>query len=101
VVRFNLELQDPIERYLGEDVPWRGTGGDYVVTLGPTSSAERGRDGTLPSLRASVGAFTRLWLGVCPASGLAVTDELDGPSELLASLERLLRLPQPYIDWDF
>jgi hypothetical protein len=37
-VRFNLHLSDPIERYL-DGSPWRGVGGDYVVTLGPSSGA--------------------------------------------------------------
>jgi len=99
--RFNLELSDPIERYLDEDTTWRGVAGEYVVTLGPLSSAEVGVDGALPTLRASVGAFTRLWLGVRPATGLAVTDELAGPQELLEELDRVLRLPNPKPDWDF
>ena len=37
-----------------------------------------GRDETLPTLTCSVGAFTRLWLGVRPATGLAVTCRLAG-----------------------
>lgn len=100
-VRFNLELSDPIERYLDVDATWRGVAGEYVVTLGPASSAEIGVDGALPTLRASVGAFTRLWLGVRPATGLAVTDRLAGPQGLLEELDWLLRLPDPKPDWDF
>jgi hypothetical protein len=100
-VRFNLRLNDPIEPFLGNDVSWRGLSGDYVVTLGPTSSAERGRDSGLSDLHASVGAFTRLWLGVQGASGLAVTDDLEGSPDLLAALDVVLRLPAPKIDWDF
>ncbi|MBI3910418.1 MAG: hypothetical protein HY320_05725 [Armatimonadetes bacterium] len=100
-VRFNLRLADPIGPVLENRGPWRGCAGDYVVTLGPSSGAERGRDAALPMLRASVGAFTRLWLGVRPATGLAVTDDLSGPRELLEELDRLLRLPDPHPDWDF
>ncbi|MGI5916961.1 MAG: hypothetical protein ACOX9A_11015 [Anaerolineae bacterium] len=100
-VRFNLCLSDPIEGYLGDDAPWRGIGGEYVVTLGPSSGAERGRDETLPTLEATVNAFTRLWLGVRPATGLAVTDRLDGPAELLRRLDETLRVPQPRLDWEF
>ena len=100
-VCFNLKLTDPIERFLDEDAPWHGVGGEYVVTLGPQSSAEPGADGTLPTLAASVGAFTRMWLGVLPATGLAVTDELDGPQELLEELDWALRLPQLSLDWVF
>lgn len=100
-VRFNLTLSDPIAGLLAENAPWRGVGGDYVVTLGPASGAERGRDATLPTLSASVGAFTRLWLGVRPASGLAITDELSGPDELIRQLDTVLLLPTPEPDWDF
>jgi hypothetical protein len=100
-LRFNLKLADPIERYLDDNTPWRGVSGDYVVTLGPSSGAEPGVDDDLPMLTASVGAFTRLWLGVRPATGLAVTDELAGPSELLEQLDWALLLPAPKPDWDF
>jgi len=100
-VRFNLTLTDPIERFLDESAPWHGIAGDYVVTLGPSSGAEPGTDASLPTLTASVGAFTRMWLGVRPATGLAVTDEFSGPPELLEKLDRVLRLPEPKPDWDF
>ncbi len=100
-LRFNLDLSDPIEAYLDEDTAWRGEAGDYVVTLGPESSAIPGVDVGLPTLRASMGAFTRMWLGVRPASGLAVTDNLVASPELLAALDQTLRLPPPRLDWDF
>ncbi len=100
-IRFNLNLSDPIAQYLPEDAPWRGVGGEYIVTLGPSSTAEAGTDSTLPTLTASVNAFSRLWLGVRPASGLAVTDHLAGPPELLAQLDEMLRLPVPRFEWDF
>jgi hypothetical protein len=100
-MRFNLVLSDPIERYLDDDSPWRGCGGSYVVTLGERSGAEAGTDPEAPTLMASVNAFTRLWLGVRPATGLAVTDELSGPTELIDQLDRAFRLPLPIHDWDF
>jgi hypothetical protein len=100
-IDFNLVLSDPIARFLPDDAPWRGVAGDYVVTLGPSSRADPGTDSSLPTLAASVGAFTRLWFGVRPATGLAVTDELSGPPELLDALDRALRLPDPQLDWDF
>jgi hypothetical protein len=99
-VRFSLALTDPIERFLGDDAPWRGLTGDYTVTLGPSSRVEPGTDADLPALTASVGAFTRMWLGVRPATGLAMTDDLSGPPELLEALDRALRLPDPKLDWD-
>ncbi len=100
-VRFNLKLADPIIEHLDEDAPWRGVAGDYVVSLGPRSAAERAVDPALPTLTASVGAFTRIWLGVRPATGLAVTDDISGPPELLEALDATLRLPDPKPDWDF
>lgn len=100
-VRFNLKLSDPIARYLDADALWHGVAGDYVVTLGPTSSAEPGSDATLPTLTASVNAFTRMWLGIRPATGLAFTEDMDGPEALLKALDWALRLPEPKPDWDF
>ena len=100
-VRFNLSLTDPIESALDADAPWGGVAGEYVVTLGPSSGAERGTDAALPTLKASVNAFTRMWLGVRPATGLAVTDDLSGPAELLEQLDWVLRLPAPRPDWGF
>jgi hypothetical protein len=99
--RFNLKLTDPIGRFLSEDALWRGVAGEYVISLGPSSGAERGRDENLPTMTASVSAFTRLWLGVGPATGLAVTDDLSAPDDLLEQLDVILRLPAPQPDWDF
>ncbi len=100
-VRFNLELEDPIEKYLDADSSWRGIGGDYIVTLGATCSARKGRDSGLSTLIASVGAFSRMWLGVRSPSGLSVTDRISGAPELLAQLDAVFRLPRPSPDWDF
>ncbi|MFX1251734.1 MAG: GNAT family N-acetyltransferase [Promethearchaeota archaeon] len=100
-VRFNLKLMDPIERYLDKDTEWRGLSGEYIITLGASSEAEKGKDQLLPTLKASLGAFTRMWLGVCPATGLTATDELSGPLNLLEKLDWRLRLPVPRLDWDF
>jgi hypothetical protein len=100
-LRFGLRLTDPIADHLPEDAPWRGVAGSYVVTLGPTCHIEPGADAALPTLEASVNAFTRLWLGVRPAAGLAVTDQLRGPESLLAALDFAFRLPDPRPDWDY
>ncbi len=99
--RFNLRLTDPVERYVGEGASWRGCAGEYVVTLGAISGAERGSDAKLLTLNATVNAFSRLWLGIQPASGLAITDDLSGPHELIEQLDEVLRLPPPKPDWDF
>ena len=100
-MRFGLTLTDPVEKYLDEDQPWRGVAGEYVITIGRESSAERASDDSLPHMTATVNAFSRLWLGVLPASGLAIVEELEAPESLLESLDDLLRLPAPRCDWDF
>ena len=100
-VEFNLELSDPIVDFLPPDASWRGISGNYVVHLGPESETHPGQKPGLPTLHASVGTFTRLWLGVLPASGLAISDALAGPTELITALDKLLRLPAPHLDWDF
>ncbi len=101
-VAFNLKLGDPIAEHVDAACNWRGVGGDYVVTMGAQSSARPGRDASLPTLRASVGAFTRIWLGVRSPSVLAHTDDLHAETGLLAALDRALRqLPQPHIGWDY
>ena len=100
-VSFNLTLTDPIAEHVDEASGWRGVAGDYVVTLGERSSARPGRKAALPTLGASVGAFTRIWLGVRPPSVLALTDDLEAEPGLLAALDTALRLPTPHIGWDY
>jgi predicted acetyltransferase len=100
-VTFNLELTDPIERYLDEKGPWKGLSGDYIITFGENSKAEKGKKKDLPTLKASVNAFSRLWLGVVSATGLRVTDDLSGPDDLIGELDRILRLPRPSSDWEY
>ncbi len=100
-MRFNLKLSDPIETWLPDDAPWRGVAGEYVVEFGPSSGAEPGRDESLPTLTTTVNALTRLWLGVVPASGLAISERFDASPELVARLEDVIRLPVPQVDWSF
>ncbi|MCK4807501.1 MAG: hypothetical protein KAT09_07630, partial [Candidatus Aegiribacteria sp.] len=58
-------------------------------------------DRSLPLLESSVGAFSRMWIGARPPTGLCVTDDLAGPEELIRELDRILRLPSPRIDWEY
>lgn len=99
-VRFNLDLSDPIEAELAGH-PWRGIGGSYVVELGPASRVAPGSESGLPTLRASVNAFSRLFFGVASASALTVTDGFRAPPELLGRLDDVFRLPAPQFGWDF
>jgi hypothetical protein len=100
-LKFNLELSDPISKYLPEDSIWKGIGGSYVVELSKNSRVERGHKENLPTLTASVGAFTRLWLGVAKASSLAVTDEFAASQKLIRKLDVSINLPIPRFDWGF
>lgn len=99
-VRFNLVLKDPIADFLDGDFEWKGISGDYIINLGIESHAERGSDDTVPTMHASVGAFTRMWLGVSSATVLSVSDNLSAPVDLLRQLDDLLRLPHPTPDWE-
>lgn len=100
-LRFNLDLSDPIEAILKENQPWRGCAGKYTVALGSKSSANPGFEEGLPVLHADIGSFTRLWLGVQPATGLSLTGGLSGPDSLLDDLDEVLNLPKPHPDWDY
>ncbi len=72
-----------------------------MLRLGEQSTVERGRDASLDTLTASVNAFTRLWLGVRPATTLATTDALEATPDLLAGLDETIRLPRPDVQMDF
>jgi len=92
--RFNLVLTDPlVDRLNG---PWKGVGGNYVVTISHESSISSGQEGGLETLTCDVAAFTRFWLGVASASVVEVTDNMTAPPSLLAQLDEALRLPQPH-----
>ncbi|NQV15622.1 GNAT family N-acetyltransferase [bacterium] len=100
-IKFNLELSDPIEDLLDTDSKWRGCSGKYTITLGPESYAKQGYEEGLALLSTDIGAFTRLWMGVRPASGLSATENFVGPTDLLEELDEVLCLPDPHPDWDY
>jgi hypothetical protein len=92
-VRCNLVITDPLEDLLAGS--WRGVGGHYVAEFGASSHARPGHDDALPILAAGVGAFSRLWMGIRPATSLAVTDDLAGPDDLLSALDEVFLSPTP------
>ncbi len=105
-IEFYADLDDPVTQVLDRDraeATWRGCGGVYHIRLGTQSSATAvaaaGDD--LPVLKASINAFTRLWFGVCPATGLVATDGMTLPAQLADQLDNALRLPAPRTGWDF
>jgi len=98
---FNLQLSDPIDKYIPEEIKWRGITGDYIVTLGSNSSAKKGSDKNLPTLKASVNAFTRMWYGIMPATSLVYSDGIEAPEKLLKKLDKVFILPEAHVDWGF
>ncbi|MCC7492697.1 MAG: GNAT family N-acetyltransferase [Fimbriimonadaceae bacterium] len=100
-LRCNLQVTDPVVGWLPAESPWRGVAGEWTLQLGATSSLTPGQTAGLPLLTATVNDLTRLWLGVAPASGLALTGGLQAPPDLLAALDEGLRLPPPQPDWAF
>ena len=101
-VSFNLELSDPVEKYLKPSDEWQGLAGRYSVTLGQDSSVAEGFKEGLPVMECTVNAFSRLWLGVLSPGSLSRTEELAAPEGLLQGLGRLLALlPRPQLDWEF
>lgn len=101
-IEFNLVLTDPITRFLDEGKGWRGCGGEYWVCIASESEGRKAPPNpSLPTLHASVNAFSRLWLGAATAEWLQVSEELDGPPELIYRLSSALRLPAPAYDWAF
>ncbi len=100
-LKFNLRLSDPVIDSLPNDSHWKGIGGDFVIQFGSKSFAEVGKDSELPTLTSSVNAFTRMWLGVRPASSLAVTTDLSADTGLLTALDQSLNLPRPHLGWEF
>lgn len=100
-VSFQLELSDPIEQYLHDDCSWRGVSGDWVVTLGESSSAAEGKDDSLPKLSCSVNDLSRLWIGAASAQALATVGNLKATPELISNIDSVVKLPAPFGDWDF
>ena len=93
-------MSDPVEPYLEED-NWRGVGGDYVVSFGEVSQATSGTEAGLPTLCASVNAFSRLLFGIVSASSATLTDGVTAPNDLLRSLDAALVSPSAKLTWDF
>lgn len=98
---FNLKLNDPIEKYISEDQSWKGISGEYIITLGNDCKAVKGKDKSLLCMEASVGAFTRMWYGIMPATSLVFSDGLIAENELLNKLDTIFRISKPHTDWEF
>ncbi len=97
-LRFNLHVTDPISVF-AEETGWGGVAGEYTITLGEPCEAARGSNPALPTLHGSINAFSRMWFGARPATGLALTHRLEGPEDLLKQLDAAFCLPHPCPEW--
>ncbi len=96
-IEFVLELTDPVGRFLDPTDGWTGVDGRYQVHVGNPSTVDSIAPGATvdgPVVRAGVGAWTRLWLGIASASALSLGAEIDAPADLCAALDRAIRLPR-------
>jgi predicted acetyltransferase len=100
-IRFNLELTDPIEKFIPESCNWKGISGNYCVTFGEFSGAVKGCKENLPTMKTDVNSFTRLWLGHRNATQLSLFDNFEAPQELIDKLDKYLCLPKASHDYDF
>jgi hypothetical protein len=100
-VAFNLELVDPIEKYLKDSDGWKGIGGNWIIRLGDTSTATKGSDNSLPTASCTVNDFSRIWFGSSTAEAVSVTGDFKASAELIQAIDRIVRLPVPIVDWDF
>lgn len=100
-LRFNLVIEDPVVRFLQKESNWKGCGGKYTVTFGPRSSVKRGFSDGLETLTASIGDFSRYWLGAQTPAALNVTGLFEGSPQLLEKLDAAVALPLPAPDWDY
>jgi len=96
-----VQLTDPIADHLAPERAWRGVAGPWTLRLGESSSMTPGGATDAPVLEASINALSRWWLGVRPASHLALSDDFAATPELLATLDRCWRPPLPRNDWEF
>lgn len=101
-LNFNLRLTDPLEKHLADE-GWQGVGGDYVISLGSSSSVQKVEsiDDSAPALHCSVNAFTRWLWGVAPATSLVITDDFRASEDLLPALDRVIEHRDPNYGWDF
>jgi predicted acetyltransferase len=100
-VSFNMVVTDPIEQYIPSDSSWKGVAGEWTVQLGEKSSANLGTDESLPTLTCSINDLSRLWIGASTAEALATVGDLSADNKLIASIDSILNIPAPTVDWDF
>ena len=100
-VSFNLELTDPIEKYLPKKSSWRGISGNWIIRIGEDSSATLGSDPSLQTASCTVNDLSRIWFGSSTAESVSVTGDFRSDPELIQAIDRVVCIPTPVVDWDF
>lgn len=100
-VSFNLELTDPIEKYLPKKSSWRGISGNWIIRIGENSSATLGSDPALQTASCTVNDLSRIWFGSSTAESVSVTGDFRSDPELIQAIDRVVCIPTPVVDWDF
>ncbi len=100
-----VEIDDPVADHLvesGFSGSWKPLTGVWRFSFGDTHSVQRLPSGGEVTLVTSINALSRWWLGVMPASALAVMGQMDADVQTLALLDSLTaHLPRPQPGWDF
>ena len=99
---FNLKLIDPIEKFISKKYEWNGIAGNYIITIGSNSNCKIGQKPKLETLETTVNGFTRMWLGILPASIIKLSEKFSANKNLIQKLDYAFSsLPKPQPDWDF
>ena len=100
-VSFNLELTDPVEKYLPKESSWRGVSGNWIIRIGENSSATLGSDPALQTASCTVNDLSRIWFGSSTAESVSVTGDFRSDPELIQAIDGVVCIPTPVVDWDF
>lgn len=98
---FNLTLSDPILNFIKDDPDFKGCSGDYTVSIGEESFVKKGHSPGLPNITGSVNGFTRLWIGVLPASTLGLVEDISIDESLIPDLIKAFYNPDVRCDMDY
>ena len=98
---FNLELSDPINDFLEDSEKRNECQGKFIVKIGKTSSVKRGVVNKLPSVKCTINAFTRLWIGILPSETINLVEEIEIDEELKGKLTKTFYNPDVRSNWDY
>ena len=81
----------PSQSIFQEDASWRGAGDHWIIRLGESSTATKGRDESLPDASATMGGLSRLWIGAASADTLTMTDQFKAPADLVKNIDTVIQ----------